>query len=138
MLIRRIRGDTASLGFSREGYNLIDDGSIGYRLNSFIFAKASKGSVSVGNFLLDDFALAVLKYFVKKEKISLKVKGENYFNPLYLISKEEATAFLRSKGIKYADPVIKDELSGMLSKLEEKRPGAMISMVKIGIAASII
>ena len=138
MLIRRIRGDTASLGFSRERYNLIDDDSIGYKLNSFIFAKAGKGSVSVGNFLLDDFALTVFKYFVKKEKISLKVKGENYFNPLYLISKEEATAFLRSKGIKYVDTGIKDELSDVLSKLEEKRPGAMISMVKIGIMAGII
>ncbi len=138
MLIRRIRGDTATLGFSGNKYNLINDGSIGYKLNKFIFAKADKGDVVIDNLLLDDFAISVFKYFVTKGKISVKVKDKNYFNPLYLISREEAIAFLKLKNIKYTVPNKEDDLVRILKKLEDKRPGAMISIVKSGIRVGLI
>ncbi|MEM0124557.1 MAG: hypothetical protein QXF41_03390 [Candidatus Micrarchaeaceae archaeon] len=139
MLIRRIRGEVASRGFSRRKYKLVPDGSIGYKLNSFMFKPSKDADTAMDNLLLDDFALAVLKHFVTKEKIDIKINGENYFNPLYLISKEEAIAFLRLKKMDYAENKGGDaDLVAILDRLEAKRPGAKISMVKSGIRAGLI
>lgn len=139
MMVRRIRGGVSSLGFSRKTYRLIPDGSIGYRLNSFFFRHPEGKDIDVGNLLLDDFAMAVFKYFVTKEKTSMKVKSRDYFNPLYLISREEAAAFLKLKRIDYTETEDKDaDLASILDRLEAKRPGAKISIVRSGIAAGLI
>jgi len=114
---------------------MVDDGSIGYKMVSFVFRRDKDSTLTLRNGTLDDFAVSVLKYFVKGEKPKQKIGSEKFFNPIYTTSEEELAAFFASKRIRYkkrkrgkADLYLLD----FIKDIEKRRPGGMLSIVKIG------
>ncbi len=137
MLVRRINGELINHGLGRQpAYRLKDDGSIGYKMNEFIFTRRSNSGLKLGNEVLEDFAVEVFKYFTTGSKPKAKINGKNGFNTLYLTSEKEIAAFFMSKGLAVKEPSKKKGNEGylmtFLEEIEKRRPGAMISIVKIG------
>ncbi len=84
---------------------------------------------------MEDFAIAMFKYFSFNEKPKIKISGENFFNPLYLTSENEIIMFFKAKKKEIRLVERDDEekyIINFLNSIEERRPGGMISLVKIG------
>jgi hypothetical protein len=135
MLIKRTRGAVISKGYKRRAFKLINDGSSAYKLNAFLFKADKKSIISLRNNTLEDFALAVLEYFISKNKPKLKIGSTKFFNPLYTTSEDEIIAFLKSKNEK-ADLKPRTDrekyLLQFMRDIEKRRPGSMLSAVRIG------
>lgn len=141
MLIRRARSALISKGYKQRKFKISDDSSAGSKMVNFIFRKDAKSSLLLKNAVLEDFSVAVLRYFLTGDKPKYKIGSKTFFNPLYLISEEELEAFLKAKEIKY----VKKEFRGkdlyilnFIRDVEKRRPGGMISLVKMGERIGII
>ena len=141
MLIKRTRGAVISKGHKRRAFKLVNDGSDAYKLNTFLFKADKKSNAVLRNYTLEDFALVVLEYFLSKNKPKLRIGSNTFFNPLYTTSEDEISAFLISKGEK-ANPKPRTGrekyLLDLMKDVEKRRPGAMLSAVRIGEKIGII
>ncbi len=135
MLIRRVRSALISKGYKQKAFRMTDDGSAAYRMLKFVFKKDDNGTVTLENSVLEDFALAVLEYFLTKKKPAHQIGLKTRFNPLYQVSEEELYAFLDMKGIKYKKKTHggrEGYLLDFMKDVEKRRPGGMLSAVKMG------
>lgn len=136
MLIRRIRRNLLNNGIRAKKYKILKS-TDGYLLLSRLF-KEGESNIELDSYILENFAIEVLKYLMFNKEPSIKVKGNNYFNPLYNVSLDEIKAFYNLHGITGYKFEFDEDLLGFLNKLEEKRPGSKISIVESGIILQII
>ena len=101
----------------------------------------SRDGLMLCSYTLEDFALAVMKFFLFHEDSGIKIREKSGFSPLYNVSESEIAEFFRSKG-KELPPLTrkgKDKaVLDFLKDIEERRPGGMMSLVKAGITLNII
>ena len=140
MIMRRVKRDLMNeFSSTRFDYILRDDDSLGYEMNVFIFGRDkfshSNRKILIENRSLDDFALSVFRFFALGKKPEISIRKGTRFNPLYSTSEEEIRAFLKLHRLKEGRNKIRKSdkpLLDMLHSLEERRPGAMLSIVSIG------
>lgn len=142
MLLRRFRGNVASLKNRRDSVRIGRGNPLGREFLEFFFRDAGKGKYAEAKpHTLEDFAINVMRYFIFHEGSSKKIRGDGFFSPLFNISENEISSFFMLKKIK---PRTKKRngkdmyILGFLQEIEERRPGGMISLVKAGITLEII
>ncbi len=141
MLINRARSAVISRGYRNRTFKMLDDGSAASVFIAFVFKKDEKSSLTLANNTVEYFAVSVLKYFIKGIKPTSKVATATTFNPLYTISEKELDAFMAIKGFGFRKQERSSEDSYFLdlaNKIEKRRPGGMISTVKLGIKMGLI
>lgn len=144
MIVRRIkRALINEFKATRFKFNLIDDNSIGFKVNKIIFGNATsndhKPELTLENNLLDDFSLQVIRFFIGMGSPDIKVRYDSKFNSLYSLSLSEAIAFIKIHEPNFNfDVSSKNDILDMIYKLESRRPGAMLSIVSIGRRLGII
>lgn len=135
MLVSRARSSVISAGYRDRTFKLVEDGSAAYVFLSYVFREDGKNRLTLKNSTLEDFAAEVLGYFINGRKPRQKIASKKSFNPLYTTSEKELAAFASLKGLKTAE---KKRSSGaaylieIAEDVEKRRPGAMISSVKMG------
>lgn len=135
MLVRRIRGALISRSYKQKRFRTANDGSAAHKMISFVFKIDPKSSLTLRNGTLEDFAISVLRYFMEGRKPTKRVGSKTFFNPLYTTSEDEVYAFLDSKRVVYKRRQRKGKDRYMLDfigGIEARRPGGMLSLVKIG------
>ncbi len=141
MLTKRIRSALISKDYKQRKFRLSPDNSDAYKIEKFVFREDNKSSLLLMNFTLEDFALSVLDYFLSGNKPKQKIGSKTFFNPLYTASDEEIAAFLTSKGEKTKPKKItkkQEYLMEFIKDIEKRRPGGMLSIVKMGEKIGII
>ncbi len=141
MLTKRIRSTLISKNYKQRKFRLSSDGSDGYKIEKFVFREDANSSLKLMNFTLEDFSLSVLDYFLTGSKPKQKIGSKTFFNPLYNTSDLEIAAFLASKGEKTKPRKITKRqkyLMDFIRDIEKRRPGGMLSMVKMGEKIGII
>ena len=141
MVIRRIRSGLIANGIKDKKFRFAADDSLGFKLNRLIFKEDKNSGTMLMNCLLEDFAMETITYFISGSVPAIKIKGKGYVSPLFLISEAEAIRFVESKsgnvGLvqrRAQDAVI----FNLLTTVEKKRPGGLISLVKMGQRMEII
>ncbi len=141
MLTKRIRSALISKDYKQRKFKLSPDGSDAYKMEKFVFRVDKKSGVLLTNLTMEDFALSVLDYFLTGKKPKQKIGAKTFFNPLYTTSNEEITAFLESKGEKTKPKKLTKRqryLTDFMKDIEKRRPGGMLSIVKMGEKIGII
>ena len=142
MMMRRISKIVVSSGLKNRTYKFSDDGSDAYRMLDFTFRLDGSSKTRLNNGTLEDFAVEILRYFTEKRyRPKIKIKGKDFINPLYTTSESEIADFLGAKNIKTTAKKRSEKerwLIGFLYDLEKRRPGGLISIVKIGARIGII
>lgn len=141
MLVRRIKSTVLVKSYKQRRFRMLADGSLGYKMINFVFRKDQKSTLLLKNITLEAFAIDVLKYFLMGKKPIHKIGSSEFFNPLYSTSEEEIMAFLDSKGLKYQKKKragLDAQILDIIKEIEKRRPGGMISLVKIGERMDII
>lgn len=139
LLMKRVNGILASNGI-RGGIKPSKDNRLGRRFLSFM-SKRGRTITPVSSNTLEDFALAVGLYFLFDRIPKIRIKEGNAFSPLYTTSEDEIISFFKSKG-REPRPLKRNKeeeyVLDFLRGLEGRRPGGMISLVKMGIRLKII
>ncbi len=141
MLFRRINTTLLSAGLRKSAYSVPKGDSPGARMLQFMFRNNTGEGVKLEANTLDDFAAALMSHFAFSRKIRISISSPRRFNPLYTTSDEEISALLSIKGIKFSGKKRdREDLYAleMLSDLERRRPGAMLSIVKVGARLGLI
>ncbi len=142
MIIRRLSKIVTSEGMKSKGYRLDDDGSDAHRLLAFVFKEDKGSGVRLSNLTMEDFALETMKYFTdKRYRPRVRISTKTSVSPLYTTSEGEIRDFLAAKNIVSAGRKrdAEDEwLLNFIRGFEERRPGGMISLVRIGNELEII
>lgn len=142
MIIRRVRGNMASNGIRGYQFHLDRENSCGFAFLSFLF-KEGKDSrkMNLMSNTLEDFSTAVMRFFLFHEETGLKIVSKGRFSPLFNVSEKEIVSFFAFKKKKVSAVSRNDRDNAVMQfilKIEERRPGAMISLVKVGIELGII
>ncbi len=140
MLVRRVRSVVTTEIGQRKAFRKVMDGSAAFRFIDFVF-RSGESDTTLFNNVLEDFAIAVLGYFVFDEKPKIAVKSASGVSPLFTTSEKEIENFLKLK--KLCGGSVKRRkrdayVLNMLYELEGRRPGGMLSLVKIGRRLGII
>ncbi|MCL5009891.1 MAG: hypothetical protein M1433_02865 [Candidatus Parvarchaeota archaeon] len=141
MLVRRVRSAIISEGFRDRTFKIIKNDSAASRFLGLVFMEDDKSDLTLDTNTVEDFSAEVLEYFTLGTKPPAKVSHGNVFNPLYLTSEKEIIAFLKLKGVEGREKHRSEMDAYLLSiaeTVEKRRPGAMISSVKIGREMDII
>ncbi len=141
MLIRRARSSVVSKGYKRKGFRLKDDGTPAYRALKLIFAEDPSSDITLGTGTLEDFAVGVMVYFASGKAPKKKVGGKTGFNPLYTTSNDEIRDLLSIHGEESSEKKrigFDNDVLSLLKDVEKRRPGGMISLVKMGERLGII
>lgn len=142
MLIRRVRSNIISNGLRGKTFKVMRENKYGYAFLSFLFVDNKYNEeIKLKSYTLEDFAIEVMKFFLFSENKGLKVKGDGFFSPLFNISENEIYSFflLKRRDIgKRERKGMENAILNFILKLEERRPGAMISIVKAGLDIGII
>ncbi|MCW1293496.1 MAG: hypothetical protein QXV66_00740 [Candidatus Rehaiarchaeum fermentans] len=135
MIERRIRRNILNNKFkSKDGYEILKS-TPAYKVLEKLFNK--KGGIKLDSYILEDFALEVMKYFLNGENPVIKISKEDYFNPLYNVSLEELEAYCKLKNIEL-NIQYNDKILDFLNSMEKRRPGSKISVVESGRILGII
>lgn len=135
MVFRRIRAAFASSGLKAKDCSLPRGNSAPAGMIRFLFKDSKGGGIRLQTNTLEDFAVSIMEYFAFSKKPNISVNSKGTFSPLYTTSEKEIAAFLDLKGINFHEKKRKGldaELLGILEDIEKRRPGGMLSIVKIG------
>lgn len=141
MLISRARSTVKSEEYKKRTFRIRDDGSAASVFLKFIFREDGKSSLTLSNLTVEDFTIDVLRYFIRGKKPRDRVATKNTFNPLYTTSESELEAFMSAKQLAYKKRKRSEDdsyLLGIADDVEKRRPGGMISAVRIGRRMGII
>ena len=142
MLMRRIRSNMVSNGMRGHVFHLLNENPCGFDLLDFLFVeKSGSKKIDLSSHTLEDFAIAVMKYFLFHEESKIRIRGKDRFSPLFNVSEDEIFSFfsLKNKSVAKNRRRCKDQsVIDFLSEIEKRRPGGMISLVKAGIELEII
>ena len=142
MLMKRIRSNLNSYGIKDRYFKFENKNSCGMSFLRFFFKdRESSNGLRLYSYTLEDFALAVMRFFLFHEESRIKIRGKYGFSPLYNVSENEIAEFFKSKE-KEISPITREgkdrAVLDFLKDIEERRPGGMMSLVKAGITLNII
>ncbi|EFD92945.1 MAG: hypothetical protein BJBARM5_0319 [Candidatus Parvarchaeum acidophilus ARMAN-5] len=142
MLIRRVRSNMASNNIRGYSFRIGNENKCGEAFLEFLFKEYTKGkTLTLKSNTLEDFSIVVMRFFMFQDEPKLKISEKESFNPLFNVSEQEIVSFfsLKNKKVTLKKRSEKEKaVLDFLSKLEERRPGGMISIVKAGVALEII
>lgn len=142
MLIKRVRGNMVSNGLRGRAFHIKDENPCGYLFLKFLFEEVEKSEkVDIKSGTLEDFSIAVMKFFLFHDETHLRIKEKGSFSPLFNVSEREIESFFQFKNrkVNFITRTGKEKSTlDIISRIEQRRPGAMISLVKAGIELNII
>lgn len=142
MLLKRVRSNMNSHEIRDKSFIFGDENKCGKEFLKFMFNdRESSHGEKLYSYTLEDFAISVMKFFLFHDPPNKKIEQKNGFSPLFNVSENEVISFfkLKKRDVEKISRSGKDEsVLKFLSEIEERRPGGMISLVKVGIKLGII
>ncbi len=142
MLIRRVRSNMLSNGIRGYSLRLGNENPSGLIFLRFLFKEEDTGKTMIlKSDTLEDFSISVMKFFLFHENPKSKISESGRFSPLFNVSEKEIEAFfdLKKKKVSAKNRDERDsKVLNFIYSIEERRPGGMISIVKIGLELGII
>jgi hypothetical protein len=141
MLIKRVKSNINLYKINNKSFKLENQNKCGKEFLKFIFkGMESSGGKKLSSYTLEDFAICVMKFFLFHDAADKRINNRS-FSPLFNVSENEIISFFNLKNIKLqsVDRNRKDKVVlDFLKEIEERRPGGMISVVKVGMKLGII
>ncbi|MCL4398665.1 MAG: hypothetical protein M1322_00050 [Candidatus Parvarchaeota archaeon] len=142
MLIKRVRANMNSHNLKDTLFRLGKENKCGNAFLEFMFKDMeSAGGSRLCSYTLEDFAVCVMSFFLFHDPPDKNINGKEGFSPLFNVSENEIISFFKLKKITL-QPITRNEkdeaVLKFLREIEERRPGGMISLVKVGMTLNII